>query len=155
MTWCTAMILVAAGAGLAHAQAQPPAVPVDVAAELHDGAHAELRFIVKSNSDEPMRYFVDGLPWRAFGSAAVVVATPSGETLDGVWPIDDLGPTIEVLQPRQEVSGSIDLTARFPSLKKRRRETDLLVFWSYKFWRTMPEGEARRAGGWLLLPRAR
>ena len=64
MTWCTAMILVAAGAGLAHAQAQPPAVPVDVAAELHDGAHAELRFIVKSNSDEPMRYFVDGLPWR-------------------------------------------------------------------------------------------
>jgi len=150
-------IVLGVGAALApvHAQAPAQVVPVEVVAQLRDGPRVELRFIVKSNSDEPMRYFVDGLPWGVYGAAAIVVATPTGETLDPEAPIEDPGPAIAVLQPRQEVRGSIDLTARFPSLKKRRRETDLLVFWSYEFWRTMPEGEAKRAGGWLLLPRSR
>ena len=141
--------------GAAPLYAQATAVPVEVTAELHDGARVELWFVVKSVGKEPMKYFLDALPWRAYGSATVVVSTPPGETLEPEWPIDDPGPTIAMLEPDQEMRGAIDLTARFPTLKKRRRETDLLVFWSYQFPRTMPQGKAARTGGWLVVPKAR
>jgi hypothetical protein len=84
-----------------------------------------------------------------------VVATLSGQPLDTAAPIDDIGPTIAVLEPQQEMRGSIDLTERFPSLRQWQRKSDLLVFWSYRFDGTMPRGEAKRVGGWLLVPRLR
>jgi hypothetical protein len=134
----------------------PGRAPADVSAELHDGEQVELRFVVKSQSAQPVRLFLDSLPWRAYGNAAVVVATPTGEPLEeDVLPIDDPGPAMVVLEPRQEMRGSLDLTARFPTLRDRRRETDLLVFWSYQFLQTMPQAEAKRAGGWLVVPSRR
>lgn len=136
--------------------AQAPAVPVSVTAELHTGGNrTELRFVVSSESSEQIKFVQDALPWGSYGSAAVVVTTPTGEPLGHDAPIDDPGSTIAILAPHQELRGSIDLADRFPSLLKRRRETDLLVFWSYQFRRTMPQGVASRAGGWFLLPRVR
>jgi hypothetical protein len=80
----------------------------------------------------------------------------TGSVIEEVVPIDDPGPNEvidEVLQPNGILSGAILLLERLPTLEENLRESDVVVFWTYKV--RMLSGRSSRQGGWVLLERRR
>jgi hypothetical protein len=121
-------------------------VAVKVTAELRDGREPKLVFHIRSEATKDILYHYDNVPWRWPASATIIMTTLAGEELRDEWPIEDPGSRMVELRPGEELSGTVDLNSRFPSLRKWRRRQPLLLFWSYQF------EESPRAGGWALLP---
>lgn len=73
------------------------------------------------------------LPWENWDSIALVlVKARNNEVLRiPVVPLEGVGAR-QNLRPGEEVKGVISLAERFPHLSEALRESDVIVFWSFK-----------------------
>ena len=94
-----------------------------------------LEFEVTSRRDAPMSLAGELLPWRSPGYTLVMAIDPrDGRLLEdsyAVLPGIVGGETVSLL-PRATLKGRIDLQKRYPDLKKRLAESDMLALWSHR-----------------------
>jgi hypothetical protein len=99
-----------------------------------------LSVTLRNDSGEPIGLYEDLLPWRRYGMSVSMMDVDTGEHLKEVRHIEDPDAEVIQLRPGQAISGTINLTDRFPELVATRKKSDLACFWIYK-----PRGELRHA----------
>jgi hypothetical protein len=113
-----------------------------------------LQMRLTNEADDPVEMPAHQLPWsNAYSTLVVAVETDApGTVLERSTPVDDPVVGMVTVQPRETLTGQIDLGARFPGLTAALAERDVVVFWS---WQLQPlDGQSGpRTGGWVLLPR--
>jgi hypothetical protein len=80
----------------------------------------------------------------------LVAVRPNGEQLEQNAVAGDPSPEEISLNPRETVSGDIDLIEVFKGLAAANKKSDIHLFWAYN----APEGLGikRWSGGWIFIP---
>ncbi len=97
------------------------------------------------------------LPWKSPRNL-LLVAVPLNASRRPLVGSDSLDPDLPsaslTLNPGDSLSGSVNVSARFPDLAAAIRETDVMIFWSHQLRASEAPAFPRLAGG-VLLPRQR
>jgi len=81
----------------------------------------------------------------------LVAVLPDGEALKKELIIDDPRPAEIRLNPKESVSGEINLETLFRDLRRALKVSDVHLFWAYEAPKEL--GIARWSGGWVLIPK--
>lgn len=116
----------------------------------------QLHIRLTSNMERPIQLYHHTLPWSmCHGIELAIIETGyGGNVLESLEPLVDPGGLVVSLSPGETLTGEVNLSALYPSLKAALRQTDVVVFWNYQ--PQLVDGTClERQGGWLLLPKAR
>ncbi len=93
-----------------------------------------LDLTVRNAQSIPVELNKADLPWGTRHALMLVAVTNDTEAkrLDEALFIDDPGPGQVVLKPLGELTGSVDLLRRFPTLLELLKTHEVIVFWSYR-----------------------
>jgi|SRR5580698_353479 hypothetical protein len=112
-----------------------------------------LRLHVTLRSGADKRVVIDKgqLPWATrYGMVLVAVKTDS-QCLEKVLPVEDPGVGKISLEPRQVLTGDVELEGIFKGIDEARKKSDVHLFWAYQAPSEL--GIGRWSGGWILIPR--
>lgn len=123
-----ALLLLAAFPNAGFAQ-KTPEPGIEVA--LNDQDPLRLRVTLTSGAARTVTLYRSDLPWGNRYSMVFAAMKPNGEALELELPVDDPGPTKVSVQPKQPLTGEIDLryVLRDASAVKK---SDVLLFWAYR-----------------------
>jgi hypothetical protein len=153
-----AVLVIAVLAGIGFVQGLTEAKMMEretkVTVEVTAAPARTLEVRVTNETPTPITVFRHSLPWSsAYSALLVAVKTDApGTVLDRSRPIDDPIVGTVTIQPKETVTGEIDLDRRFPGLPDGLRERDVIVFWSHQL-QTVDGDLLPRTGGWVLLPK--
>jgi hypothetical protein len=129
--------------------------PVNVSAKILELRNqAFLEFEIQSRVGHSIQVPAELMPWRSPGYTLVMAIDTRGERLNDAYAVlpGIVGvPTLDLL-PGQAMRGRINLDERFPDLRSRLSNQDILILWSYKPALLNAEGGARLAGA-LVMPK--
>lgn len=113
-----------------------------------------LQIHLEYSGEKPLTIFRDSLPWSIRRNLVLVAIRldPSRTRLEEIQPIDDPGPGELTLNPGERLSGTVELSHRFPGLNTALRERDVIVFWSYQMKPPGTQPLPRQSGA-VAIPR--
>jgi hypothetical protein len=110
--------------------------PLELRTKLVEALHDKiaLNVTVRNTQSIPVELNKADLPWGTRHALMLVAVTNDTEAtrVDEALFIDDPGPGQVVLKPLGELSGSVDLLRRFPTLLGLLKTHEVIVFWSYR-----------------------
>lgn len=112
----------------------------------------KLNVRLTNNSTSPLEVYKADLPWGNRYSlilTAVHEAQPNTQ-LKQVFFLDDAGPDSSVIQPKQSLSGQIDVRQYFENFESELAKGSVIVLWSYRLV-TVDKQESPRLSGWVRL----
>jgi hypothetical protein len=122
---------------------------------VQEGTEYILKLKIKNKGADALKGFKHALPWGGRYSMTVIAvetSTIEGRPLPPVHYIDDPTTAQFSIPAHGEVSGSVSLSKRFPSLAEALSRKDVEVFWGYQL-PTIEQKRANRVGGWILVPK--
>jgi hypothetical protein len=128
--------------------------PIDVRAKVAQCSPTEvlLSIELKNLGQDRIEFFNGDLPWgiRTSLVMAIVADEPDPTMLKPALFIDDPRAGVVALDAMQTVSGTVELSRRFPDLLETLKKRDLLVFWSYSAQLKSGVRTSRASGSTLL-----
>ncbi len=116
-----------------------------------------LQFELSYSGEKSLLVSERSLPWKS-PSDLLLVAIPLNVARSPLAAPESSGsppPSATLtLSPGDSLSGSVNVSARFPGLAAAIRETDVMLFWSHQLRASDAPSLPRLAGG-VLLPRQR
>lgn len=126
---------------------------VDAIVQL-DGAgttRPHLSICLRNRSQLPVRLKRESLPWSPSRGAFLTIGELATNTpLRQILPVDQLWSSEVTLQSGEIISGSIELSQRFPDLARWNKRFELIVFWAFRI--EAQDGAILRRHGSDLLP---
>ena len=113
-----------------------------------------LNLKLKVGGTSTIKIYESDLPWKVRYKIMLVAALAdgSGRVAEPILYISDPGPGTITVQPGETLTGSVNLLTRFRNLEQIVRETDVVIFWSYRL-APINDEPLKRVGGWVLVPR--
>lgn len=145
-------------AALSCAHAFPVNRDIPIALQVTSSARRLIRptleIAISNSRATSIKLYSADLPWATRHSLLLVAMTNDSQQsrIDEALYVDDPGPGYTVIGPKDTKTGSIDLTRRFPDLSKVRRESEVIIFWSYQAKLVTGE-QTRRVSGAVVLPK--
>ena len=126
------------------------------ASAVHDPNGAwRLQFELRYTGEAPLILSERSLPWKNPRDLLLVAcALNAADTrlAPADLPLRDLPSTSLTLNPGDTLSGSVNVSARFPGLATAIRASDVILFWSHELKSQGSQEFPRRTGG-VVLPR--
>jgi len=138
----------------AEAPAEMPQAEVQVTVQ-PDGRTA-LEFTLTLKSPRTLVVPLDALPWGTYPNLQVVAARADsiGTVLPKAAPFrEPIESPVTTIVADHPVRGKVQLAQHVEALAEALRQSDVVVFWSYRL-DVSPEVSSRRTGGWLVLQKA-
>jgi hypothetical protein len=112
-----------------------------------------LHVTLRSGADKRTAIDRGQLPWVTRYGMTLVAVKADGQCLERVLPVEDPPVGTISVEPRQVLTGDVNLDGIFKGLDEAKRKSDVHLFWAYH----APEGMgiARWSGGWILIPHDR
>lgn len=114
-----------------------------------------LQFDLRYTGESPLVLSEASLPWKNPQNLLLVACTPGAADAclaAADLPVRDLPPTFLTLNPGDTLSGSVNVSARFPGLATASRSSDVILFWSHEVKPAESKSVPRLHGG-VVLPR--
>jgi hypothetical protein len=116
-----------------------------------------LQFELSYGGEKPLALSERSLPWESHRDL-LLVAIPLDAARSPLAapdsPSPDLPTTSLTLDPGDSLSGSVNVSSRFPGLTAALQKTDVMVFWSHQL-RALEGATLPRLTGGVVLPRQR
>jgi len=113
----------------------------------------QLHITLRSGADKQVEIYRSQLPWATRYSMVVAVVRPSGECLEKILAIEDPPVGKISVEPKQALTGELNLEKIFKGVEQARKKSDIHLFWAYQSPSEL--GIARWLGGWILIPQDR
>jgi hypothetical protein len=141
----------------ATGESQPAEKPqADVQVTVQPDGRASLEFTLTLKSPRTLAIPLDSLPWGTYPNLQIVAAradsigTVLPKAAQFKEPVESPLTTIVADQP---VRGRVQLAQHVEALGKALRQSDVVIFWSYRL-DVSSELSSNRTGGWLVLRKA-
>ena len=141
----------------AMGEAQPAEMPqADVHVAVQPDDRTALDFTLTLKSPRTLVVPLDSLPWGTYPNLQIVAAradsigTVLPKAVQFKEPVESPVTTIVADQP---IRGRVELAQHVEGLGEALRQSDVVVFWSYRL-DVPPELSSKRTGGWLVLRKA-
>ncbi len=121
------ILFLAAFPGVGFSQSTQPGVEV----ALHRQDPLRLQVTLTSGAATTATIYHADLPWGIRDSMIFSAVKPNGEPIDLIFPIDDPGPDMVSIKPRETLIGEIDLRYVIRDVNVLKK-SDVLLFWAYK-----------------------
>lgn len=153
LSWTVALILATSPSMSSGADAAI-SLDVEVVVSKTTADGPVLNVAITNRDKETISLYAADLPWGVRQSLMLVPITTDHEMnrVPEALYIDDPGPGQVVIRPAQTISGTIQLTRRFPELPRVLKEREVVLFWSYVA--KLPTGaRTKRSSGGIVIPR--
>jgi len=104
----------------------------------HKDVDEVLKFTITNTTGSSLKVETSSLPWKMRSSLMLFVAEGGGmggepETmLPQFYPLESPGFGETRIEPGESLTGTVVLNRYFPSLKEVLKESDVVIFWSYR-----------------------
>lgn len=146
--------LLAASWAVAPLAAENNGHPIDVRAKVAQCSPTAilLSMELRNLGKDRIEFFTGDVPWGVRTSLVMAIVTnePDPTMLEPALFIDDPRAGVVAVDAMQTVSGTIELSHRFPDMVETLKRRDLLVFWSYSAQLKSGVSTSRASGSVLL-----
>ncbi len=113
-----------------------------------------LEFTLRNSGSVPLEFFASDLPWGIQLSLMLVPVTndPEARRIAEALYVDDPRQGQVTIKAGEQLSGTVDLLHRFPSLPKFLKTREVIVFWSFQP-RQVNRTQMHRTSGAVVLPK--
>jgi hypothetical protein len=113
-----------------------------------------LEFTLRNSGAVPLEFYASDLPWGIQHSLMLVPVTnnPEARRIAEALYVDDPRVGQVTIKAGEQLSGTVDLLHRFPSLPKFLKIREVILFWSFQ--PTLVNGsQMHRTSGAVVLPK--
>ena len=139
---------------IANAGGQDGSLDVGAKLAVLSASRIALEFTLRNSGSVPFEFFAADLPWGTRHSLMAVPVTNDAEArrIAEALYVDDPKPGQMTIKAGEQLSGSVDLSRRFPSLAEALKTREVIVFWSFQ--PTQVNGtQVHRTSGAVVLPK--
>ncbi len=148
------LVVMATVLPIANAAGQEGSLDVQAKLTALSPTRITLEFTLRNSGSVPLEFFASELPWGIQLSLMLVPVTNDSEArrIAEALYVDDPRVGQVTIKAGEQLSGTVDLLHRFPTLPKFLKTREVIVFWSFQL-RQVGGTQMPRTSGAVVLPK--